>query len=104
MQALTATEAKALVGLSEAQFQAMVVQLARLRGWAHYHTHDSRRSAAGFPDLVLVRERVVFMELKSEKGAVKPEQRLWLARLLEAGAEAHLFRPSQWAEIEKVLE
>src|SRR5688572_19177552 len=40
---------------TERAFQAQVVKYARLMGWTAYHTHDSRRSQAGFPDLVLVR-------------------------------------------------
>ena len=28
--------------LSEAQFQAQVVELANITGWVTYHTHDSR--------------------------------------------------------------
>jgi hypothetical protein len=40
---------------SEAALQALVVGVAQLYGWAHYHTHDSRRSDEGWPDLVLCR-------------------------------------------------
>lgn len=45
--------------ISEKEFQAQVLDLARLTGWLCYHPHDSRRSAPGFPDLVLVRPPVV---------------------------------------------
>ena len=83
--------------LGERAFQEAVLQLARLHGWLAYHTHDSRRSQAGFPDLVLVRgQRVVFAELKSAKGRVRPAQRVWLDRLEAAGAETYLWRPSDW--------
>lgn len=90
---------------TESQLQAAVVQLARLRGWLVYHTYDSRRSHAGFPDLVLVRERVVFAELKAEKGVLSPQQSTWLRRLDDAGAEWFLWRPEQWlnGEVERVL-
>ena len=55
--------------LTEKQFMTAVVEMARMLGWLVYHTHDSRRSEAGFPDIVAVRrERVVFIELKTEKG------------------------------------
>lgn len=57
----------------------------------------------GFPDLVLARERVVFAELKSERGKVQPEQSDWLERLRAAGAEAHLWRPSSWDDVVAVL-
>jgi VRR-NUC domain len=68
--------------ISEKQFQAQVVELARLGGWLLYHTHDFRRSAPGFPDLVMVRPpRLVFAELKTEKGRIRPEQRVRLEGL-----------------------
>jgi hypothetical protein len=35
--------------MSEKAFQAKVLQLARLNGWAWYHPYDSRRSNPGFP-------------------------------------------------------
>ena len=41
--------------MSEAEFQAQVVELARLRGWRTHHHYDSRRSTPGWPDLVMVR-------------------------------------------------
>jgi len=91
--------------ISEKQFQAQVLQLARLSGWLTYHTHDSRRSQAGFPDLVLVRPpAVLFAELKSEGGGLRPEQRGWL-RALEAcpGVAVRLWMPGDWPEVEEVL-
>ena len=39
--------------VTEKAFQTAVVELAELCGWKVYHTYDSRRSAPGFPDLVL---------------------------------------------------
>lgn len=68
--------------LTEAHFQTQVVQLATLYGWRGYHTHDSRRSQPGFPDLVLVRgPELIFAELKTDTGRVRPEQAEWLAAL-----------------------
>jgi hypothetical protein len=90
---------------SERDFQAGVVELARLLGWRSYHTHDSRRSAAGFPDLVLVRgKRLVFAELKSETGARSADQRTWLDALGETPAESYLWRPGDWPEVAEVLQ
>ena len=46
-------------------FQPQVVKLAKLCGWRPYHTHDSRRSAAGFPDLILIKDGwLIAAELK----------------------------------------
>lgn len=77
-----------------------VRRMASLLGWRAYHTHDSRRSDPGFPDLVLVRAwpgRVMFRELKTQKGRVTVEQQAWLHDLVRAGADAAVWRPFDWA-------
>ena len=82
-----------------------VVEKAGLTAWMASHTYDSRRSTAGFPDLVLVKPPVViFAELKTEKGAASKEQEKWLEQLgLCTDIEVHLWRPSDWDEIEERL-
>lgn len=99
-----------LAGLAtEAEFQEAVVEYARLRKWRAYHTYDSRRSAPGFPDLVLVRDgRLVFVELKAEKGQLSAAQHAWmtalgLVELVNEHVETFVFRPSDWVQIEQVL-
>lgn len=83
---------------------ATVTDYARLSGWLVYHTHDSRRSAAGFPDLVLVRAGVlIFAELKTAKGRLSFQQEEWLEVLRETHACVFLWRPADWPEIERVL-
>ncbi len=91
--------------MTEAQLQAAVIELAQVFKWRCYHTYDSRRSQAGFPDLVLCRERVIFLELKSSKGRLATDQIAWAQALNDAGAEYHCFRPSDWVsgEIEAAL-
>lgn len=89
--------------MSEKQFQQQVVDMARALGWMAYHTHDSRRSEPGFPDLVLVRERIIYAELKSETGKPTLEQLSWMEALKVAGAEVYLWRPSDACEIEETL-
>lgn len=91
-------------GQTEKQFHALVVQLAKLCGWAVYHTRDSRRSDFGWPDLVLCRPpRILFVEVKTEAGEVKPEQAAWLALLTGCGLDARLWRPGSWPEIQRTL-
>src|SRR5205823_7662681 len=82
-------------------------QLAAWAGWLCYHTHESRRSPAGFVDVVLARpqDAVIFAELKSTRGRIRPEQQQWLQTLLEAQGvpEAYLWRPEDWGAIEARL-
>lgn len=95
-----------VVGLtiSERDFQEQVTTLARLLGWSCYHTHDSRRSRAGWPDLALWRgERLILAELKTEKGRVTKEQREVLDGLGLTPAEVYLWRPSDWDALAEVL-
>lgn len=82
--------------MKEREWQSQVVDAARLLGWRVYHTHDSRRSEPGWPDLALVRDRLVMAELKTETGRVSTAQSDWLAALRDAGVETHLWRPSDW--------
>lgn len=90
--------------VTEKDFMAAVVQFAKLSGWLVYHPYDSRRSPAGFPDLVLVRGPwILYVELKTERGKLSKEQEGWLAVLRRAGAVVRVWRPSNWPEIEEVL-
>ena len=90
----------------EATLQADVLKLAGLCNWLCYHTYDSRRSVAGFPDLVMVRSgRLIFAELKSVDGLMQPAQRVWRERLVKTDAEYYEWRPDDWRNgtIEEVL-
>jgi hypothetical protein len=84
---------------TEADFQQRIIQIAQASGWLVYHTHDSRRSQPGFPDLVLVhagRRLTLFRELKKETGVLSPKQREWIHELTEAGQDVAVWRPRQW--------
>ena len=89
--------------ITEKDFQHTVVEAAKLYGWIYYHTYSSKRSPAGFPDLVLVRERVLFRELKTEKGRLTAYQIVWGKRLTDAGSDYAVWRPSMLDEIYKEL-
>ena len=96
----------AVVRVTERQLQAQVVQLAQLNGWRCYHTFDSRRSAPGFPDLLLVRPpRLIFAELKSEKGRLRPAQAECFAALaeVERAPETYVWRPGDFGDIQSTL-
>ncbi len=95
--------------LSESELQQMIVDRASVLGWLVYHTYDSRRSAPGFPDLVLCRAgRVVIVEVKSEKGRLSKDQAIWLRELgigdqPSRSHEVYLWRPSDMDHIEEIL-
>lgn len=93
-----------LADLTEKEWQRQVVELAAQLGWKKtYHVYDSRRSHSGFPDLVLVRDRIVFAELKREKTRPTDDQIEWLDRMAAAGAEVYLWRPSDLDDAASVM-
>lgn len=89
--------------MTEKEWQALVLELASLNGWRAYHTFDSRRSAPGFPDLVLWRERIIYVELKKAGGALSKVQRQVIADLEHAGAEVYVWRPDDFQFAGEVL-
>jgi hypothetical protein len=104
------TDLRALLdeGTPEADLQRDVLVYAGLLGFRANHNYDSRRSGpdAGFPDLVLAGHgRLIFAELKRERGRASMEQLRWKAELEAAGVEVYLWRPSSWSsgEIEQIL-
>lgn len=96
--------------MNEREFQGLVLDAAAVFGWKlQYHTFDSRRSAAGYPDLTLIHEGkgwVMLIELKTEQGVVTKKQQRWLDGFTKAGVFATVWRPSDWdsGEIPRVLE
>lgn len=98
---------------SEADFQRAVLDLARILGWRVAHFRPARtakgwRTAVaadgkGFPDLVLVKDRVLYRELKAAGGKLTPEQRAWGDALLKAGQDWKVWTPDDWPMITKEL-
>lgn len=80
--------------ITEAQFQQQITDLCDWLGLRWHHETDSRKSKKGFPDLVICGQRLIFVELKSEKGRVTKAQQEWLDDLRAAGIEAYVWRPS----------
>lgn len=84
--------------MTEAALQQQVMALAFDLGWLAYHTHDSRRSNPGWPDLALChpkRGRFMVRELKKSTGRLTPKQLEWLHALEAAGIDAGVWRPTQ---------
>lgn len=104
--------------IDEKDFQDEVIEYAHRLKWsvAHFRTvvvvrndgstyccTPAAADGEGFPDLMLVRERTVFMELKSMKGRRSPKQILWGEWLIKAKAEYYCLKPSDWDKIEEIL-
>ena len=96
---------------TEWDFQQEVIQAAHDHHWRIFHPSPCKTSrgrwvtasagAKGFPDLVLAHpdRGVIFAELKKQDGTVTAEQTEWLLTLTAGGAEAVIWRPSDWPTI-----
>jgi len=97
------------VAITEAQWQATVVELLGALGYEHLHVRrtigrvrkwTTSTNLAGWPDLLAWRPgRIVAIELKSEQGKATAEQERVLASLAAAGVEGRVVRPSEWDEL-----
>lgn len=105
-------------GTPEDDFQQQIIDLAHLNGWRVAHFRNVRVQRAdgsvyyevpvqedgkGFLDLVLARERIIWIEVKAGQNKPSKEQQGWIDALKAAGQEVYVFWPSDWPEIEKVL-
>ena len=94
------------IKITEKEFESQVRDLARLFGWKYYHTWRSIHSEAGYPDCCMVKSsRLIFAELKTEKGGVSPHQQEWIDLLQECGGnvECYVWRPSDIESIAGIL-
>ena len=99
--------------ISEAAFQQRVLEYARLMHWRLAHFRPARTERGwrtpmagdpGFPDLVLLRrDRLVFAELKTDSGRLRPEQLQWLESLRRTCNEVYVWRPQDWPQIVEAL-
>jgi hypothetical protein len=104
--------------VTEKQWAAVVEGHARRNGW-HYR-HDTatnaprrcrcgaysqvRRNEAGALDYYMTRgNELIWVELKTTTGRLSVEQELEIERLLAAGQRVYVWRPSQRADVERML-
>lgn len=79
-------ELAALRGITTAHFRPALAQSGR------WHTAVAG-NGKGFPDLVLVGAGgILYRELKTDTGRLRPEQVVWLRELTAAGADAGVWR------------
>jgi hypothetical protein len=94
--------------VTERQLQDAVVEAMRLQGWFVFHARTSGtgrgwRTAvaydgAGFPDIVAVRERTLFVEFKVPPNKRTAAQQEWAGRLTGGGADYRVWTPAEWAD------
>jgi hypothetical protein len=92
---------------TEKQLREQIRDLCKLMGWKFYFTFTSIHSPRGMPDLILCKPpRLIFAELKTEKGQLSDYQREWIASLIACGGnvECYLWRPSDIENIAKILQ
>jgi hypothetical protein len=82
--------------MPERELQQLVADLCRVLGLWHFHVQHSRGMTPGWPDSVIVGERIIYRELKSERGRLSPEQRATGDALTAAGADWKVWRPRDW--------
>jgi hypothetical protein len=98
----------------EREFATQVEHLLDLFGWLWKHDEPavrqsgkwatSFRGARGFPDYVATRDgRLVFAEIKNEKGRLTTEQVQWLTHLGNTTAEVYTWRPNDLETVKEVL-
>ena len=103
---------------SETDFQRFVTDALDLAGWKWFHDSDSRRNKAGLPDIIAAHpdRGILFAELKTQKGRLRPEQASWLSHLALAvvpgddeepwGGRRRVFvkvwRPADWQDVLEV--
>ena len=90
----------------EKDFQGQLMKVVDMLGGLAYHTHDSRRSAKGYPDLTIVtpglNRRVIWAELKAGKREPTEDQRIWLKALPDH--QAYLWRPDDWDDAVRIIQ
>lgn len=90
--------------MTEKQWQAQVIELARLYQWWIFHPFDSRKSSHGWPDLTLIRPpEFVLAELKTEKGRLSTAQTDVIERLRACGLDVAVWRPSDFDHVHERL-
>lgn len=79
---------------SEKDWQRWVVKWAKSLGWDVFENKFSLYAKPGFPDLVLCNPpRLIYAELKSNKGKLRPEQEIWIENLRACGQQVFVWRP-----------
>lgn len=100
--------------MNEATFARQLEYLLELGGWRWCHYEPAVRQSGtwatplrgdrGLPDYIAVRlGRFIMIEIKGDGGRIRPDQRSWIADLLEAGIETYLWWPDDIIIAKEIL-
>jgi hypothetical protein len=98
----------------ERDYATQVEHLLDLFGWTWKHDEPALRQSGGwatafrgskgFPDYVATRDgRLIFAEIKNERGKLTTGQADWLDLLRQTSAEVYLWRPEDLQAVKEVL-
>ena len=83
--------------MNEKELGFNVEHACKTFGIRYYHTWNSRHSAPGFPDYVILTSHgVLYRELKADKGKLTWPQVQWINNLEELGQDVAVWRPADW--------
>ena len=96
---------KTFKSVSEKDLQNAIMEYLGYNGWLRAHFRPAKTQAGnwitamqgdtGYPDVTAVKgHRLVFAELKTEKGKITATQEQWLDALALAHREVYVVRPS----------
>ena len=94
--------------MDEKEFQRKVLFLLKVNGWqTHFTLRSTEVNPKGFPDVLAWKPslgRMLFAELKGEKGKLTSEQTDVIAGLEKIPTiETYVWRPQDWALIHDVI-
>lgn len=92
----------------EYEFQHLVIKMAEIEGWSVYHVANVRgqlrcKSSVGFPDLLLVRNKIIAWECKIPPNPLSLPQKTWLGLFRSVGVEARMITPDDFDYIIETL-
>ena len=92
----------------EQQFQHTVIKMAEQQGWLIYHVANVRgqlraKSSVGFPDLILLKHKLVAWECKRSGRQASEEQQKWIDAFTQIGVESRVITPEDYDYVMTVL-
>ena len=85
----------------ERDFQKIVIKLAEAEGYKVYHVANAKNqlrseTSRGFPDLILLKHKMLVWECKVPPNKCSQEQIEWLNNFQSLGIETAVITPDSW--------